>query len=800
MTYFGPFAYNKAKKAIRLPQRGLWRRESFLEYDLAGKLGDLMDDNLLRQFERCLQFEPPWCTAACPFHLDVREFIARLQRGNADAAYKVFRDSVGFPAIVAALCPAPCKAACIRRESDDAIELNLLERACLAYAGRQEPNRYNVPPKRKKVAVIGAGPSGLACCLRLAAKKYPVTVFEREARLGGHLWGRLAPEIFLAEFERQFQFMSYELRLNTAVDDIAQLLGFDAVYVASGRGSADFGLLSQGNPVRLNAKTAVFFGGSLLGKDTIAALADGLDNAAAIERYVQTGIPQPVQDNCATKIQIDRAKLQPVPRVAPGQGSCYSQDELTAEAGRCLRCQCDACRTYLDLTAYYNKWPLRIKDEIQATLLPGRADLKAVPAKRLINSSNLEGALAQVCPAGIDIDSLILAARHNLHAQGKQPWGFHYFWLADMAEANGEQAALARAPLGSAKCKYAFFPGCQLGASDPRYVGEIYCQLLREAPDTGILLCCCGAPANWAGDTALHQQALAQIRRDWQALGQPTLLLACPMCKRQLRQYLPDIPLEFVYDRLKPRSSGEEEAAAYAVFDPCASREEPELRARIRELARAAGCRLEPLPQNEACQQCCSWGGQIALANPGYAESVIDKRSGESELSYLTYCANCHDIFASHGKANAHILDLLYSIRPPDAAPPTASERRANRRELKRQLLAEFWQEEGPPPDPPEENDLPLLIPPGLRKRLDQEHIFEEEIRRVVAFCESSGRKVLHTEGGYYSGYCEIGPMTYWAQYRLSGPGFELLNFYAHRMKIDLEVVWNGRRTDTDLS
>ena len=55
---------------------------------------------------------------------------------------------------------------------------------------------------------------------------------------------------------------------------------------------------------------------------------------------------------------------------------------------RCLECRCDFCRSYCDLTDFYNKWPLRIRDEILATTLPGSADVKATPAKRLLSTCN----------------------------------------------------------------------------------------------------------------------------------------------------------------------------------------------------------------------------------------------------------------------------------------------------------------------------------------------------------------------------------------------------------------------------
>ena len=54
--------------------------------------------------DRCLEKEDPFCASACPFRLDVREFIGRMQRGAFNSAFRLFSNTVGFPAIVAALC------------------------------------------------------------------------------------------------------------------------------------------------------------------------------------------------------------------------------------------------------------------------------------------------------------------------------------------------------------------------------------------------------------------------------------------------------------------------------------------------------------------------------------------------------------------------------------------------------------------------------------------------------------------------------------------------------------------------
>ena len=114
--------------------------------------------------DQCFQNEPPFCSAACPFHLDINDLIHKWRKGRFNAAYRTFQNTVGFPGIVAALCPHPCEKACLRCRSeqpgDGAVSLHLLEQATLAYAKRKKPNAYNMPLKDKKIAVIGSGLSG----------------------------------------------------------------------------------------------------------------------------------------------------------------------------------------------------------------------------------------------------------------------------------------------------------------------------------------------------------------------------------------------------------------------------------------------------------------------------------------------------------------------------------------------------------------------------------------------------------------------------------------------------------------
>lgn len=752
------------------------------------------------QFKNCLQKEEAFCTAACPFHLNVRTFIEKIGRGNYNSAYKIYRDAVAFPAIVAALCYEPCKNVCPRKEKDSSIELNLLENACLSYATKTDPNDYNLPVKNRKIAIVGGGISGLACALRMCSKKYNVSVYEKSGRIGGHLWNLLPEEVFIKDINHQFKFENYNLYLNREITSLEELKDYDVIYVATGKGGSHYGLLDGNLPRMLNNNTAVFLGGSMRNKNTIEAIADGLNNAAAIERYLRTNVVVPYEDNRSTKMQLDPAKMIGSEPIKLEENGCFSKEEVKGEASRCLRCQCDACRSYSDLIAFYNKWPLRVRDEVMATILPGDADLKAAPAKRLINSCMMDGIFKETCPMNIDMDGMIMESRRSLHRQGKQPWAFHDFWMRDMASANGEAAALAKLPKGFSKSNYAFFPGCQLGASNPQYVIKSYEYLLKCDASTALILQCCGVPAEWAGDEEKHKEVIESIRNRWQHMGSPKIILACPTCKQKFDAYLPEIPTVFIYDIIKDfgiTAEKEGEGEVFGIFDPCSSRYEPELRSQIRWLLKETGYESEPV--YEDYPRCCSFGGQISIANPKFAEAVIKKRVEKSNKPYITYCINCRDIFASEGKSVLHILDILFNIQDRHSKPATVTERYENRLSLKKALLKKYWGDEVSLEQKSKANNIHLKMSQQMREKLDAERILESDIKEVITHCNKTKKRVHNLESGNYSGYKQMGNMTYWVEYRIIEGGIELINAYCHRMKIDLEVVWNGKRTETDM-
>jgi len=760
-------------------------------------------EKYLEQFESCWETERPFCSNTCPFHMDVLDFQFKMSKNRYNAAFRTFRNAVGFPDIAAALCPEYCAESCLRRDIDQSVQLNLLEKTCVARAVRKDPTDYNVPSKTGRAAVIGAGISGLACALRLASKKYDVTIYEKTGRLGGKLWDLLPEDLFLVDIRRQFRFEKYELHLDTEITDIEELVrnGFDAVYIATGEGGMDFGTADndEGN-CSLCGNTAIFAGGSLTGRDIIRAMADGLDMAWAIEVFLKTRkIEYPHESRPSNIVVADQDAISVSDPAEASDDGIFTDEEAAREAARCIRCSCDACKKYCDLMTFYNKGPIRIRDDTVSTVASSISLVHKTPARRLVNACTQCGLCAEVCVSDIDIGGMMKEARRMLHRQDKMPGGYHQFWLEDMDFSNGSYAAVVRTPPGREKCGYAFFPGCQLGAADPGHVIKIYQWLLSERPDTGLMLRCCGIPADWAGNEKMHNEELDNIRSDWEKMGEPVLIAACPSCMKHLTEYLPEIRIVSLYEMMELWDIplyGSGDGRTYSIFDPCSARNNETLQHAVRSIVRKAGTDFEELPGGDR-HGCCGYGGQGSLAEPAFAGHVAQSRSSLSANPYITYCINCRDVFISEEKPAVHILDLVYGKDHDSIKLPDLSQRRRNRTALKEALLKEIWNEEMSVK--PDKCRYELRINTDIRRKMNRLKILEEDLCKVIEYGEKAGRRTFDPERGTYKSYRELGSITCWAEYRMAGQAYEIVNVYSHRMKIVLEAVWNGKKTDADL-
>ena len=130
--------------------------------------------------------EFPSCRLACPAGVDIRSYIYLLREGMVEEAINVLRETMPLPAVTGRICPHPCESECARKEVDEAVNINSLERFVADYWIEEKAK-----PTRKiyaaKTAIIGSGPAGLACAYFLTRMGYPVTVFEAMPVLGGML-------------------------------------------------------------------------------------------------------------------------------------------------------------------------------------------------------------------------------------------------------------------------------------------------------------------------------------------------------------------------------------------------------------------------------------------------------------------------------------------------------------------------------------------------------------------------------------------------------------------------------------
>jgi len=92
-----------------------------------------------------------------------------------------------------------------------------------------------------------------------------------------------------------------------------------------------------------------------------------------------------------------------------------------------------------------------------------------------------------------------------------------------------------------------------------------------------------------------------------------------------------------------------------------------------------------------------------------------------------------------------------------------------------------------------------LIISPDIQAKMNSLRLLEEDVCHIIEMGELHGRRAYDPVKESYKCYREIGSITGWVEYKPSDNAFEVLNVYTHRMKIELEVIFNGRKADIDL-
>ncbi len=130
------------------------------------------------------------CFWACPALMDIPQMLRQISSGDLRGAIATIKHDIALPAVLGRICPAPCEKSCRRHDLDAAVAICLLKRY-VADVDLVSGDPY-LPPCQsgmgKKVAIIGAGPAGLAAAYYLAQAGHACTVFDENEQPGGRLW------------------------------------------------------------------------------------------------------------------------------------------------------------------------------------------------------------------------------------------------------------------------------------------------------------------------------------------------------------------------------------------------------------------------------------------------------------------------------------------------------------------------------------------------------------------------------------------------------------------------------------
>ena len=184
------------------------------------------------------------CVSACPANIDIQTYLRQVGNGNFEAAVRVIKDRNPFPSVCGRVCPHACEAKCRRNLADSPVAINHVKRFAADWdMARETPwlPRKN-PSTGKKIAIVGAGPSGLSAAYYSAISGHDVTVFERQSLPGGMMrYGIPAYRLPRATLDKEIGVMTrlgVKIMTNKSLGTHVRLedlqADFDAVYLSIG--------------------------------------------------------------------------------------------------------------------------------------------------------------------------------------------------------------------------------------------------------------------------------------------------------------------------------------------------------------------------------------------------------------------------------------------------------------------------------------------------------------------------------------------------------------------------------------
>ena len=196
------------------------------------------------QAARCMDCGVPFCHWACPLGNKQPEFQDALYKGKWEEAYKILNETNDFPEFTGRICPALCEKSCVLKLSMDSPVTIRENEAAIAEAAFREGyiSPRHIERNGRKVAIIGAGPAGLAAANQLNGKGYTVTVFDKNEAPGGLLrYGIPNFKLHKPIIDRRIRVMEEEgilFKMNSDMDVRQLPEGFDAYCICTGAPTA----------------------------------------------------------------------------------------------------------------------------------------------------------------------------------------------------------------------------------------------------------------------------------------------------------------------------------------------------------------------------------------------------------------------------------------------------------------------------------------------------------------------------------------------------------------------------------